>query len=183
MRSAFSSHPGIAACAEFLQYEVRCGSIRLLVCDTLDTGNTAGGGRLDQPRLTWLAERLAEDPDTPTMVAMHHPPVLTGIRGFDKIGLPAADHAELAALVETNPQLELFVAGHVHRPAVGTIAGRRVMTAPSVHLQSTLGLGGEASPRLVEAPPGMLLHVHASTLGFVSHVEMIELDREGKARR
>ena len=35
--------------------------------------------------------RLAEDRETPTIVAMHHPPILTGIGGLDDIGLTNRD--------------------------------------------------------------------------------------------
>src|SRR6185295_5443774 len=47
------------------------------------------GGALDGDRLAWVADRLAEDP-APTILAMHHPPVDTGILAMDEIGLPAA---------------------------------------------------------------------------------------------
>lgn len=175
MRTGFAGHPGIDGCGAFLQYEADCAGVRLLVCDTLDAGNAAGGGRLDGPRREWLAQRLGERREAPTMIAMHHPPILTGMRGFDEIGLDAADHAELERLIADAPQAELIVAGHVHRGAVGAIAGHRVITAPSVHLQSTLGLGPDGVPTLIEAPPGMLVHVHAPTLGFVTHIEPIAM--------
>ena len=50
----------------------------------------------------WAGSRptLAADRETPTLVAMHHPPLLSGIRGMDAIGLDDATRAELGAILE-----------------------------------------------------------------------------------
>jgi hypothetical protein len=37
-------------------------------------------GRLDVESLGWLEHQLTSFPDTPTVLAMHHPPLLTGSR-------------------------------------------------------------------------------------------------------
>ena len=62
---------------DFLQYETTAGRLRLLVCDTIDARQD--GGRLCAERMGWLGAALAADRETPTVVAMHHPPLLTGI--------------------------------------------------------------------------------------------------------
>ena len=53
--------------------------LRLVVCDTRLGGSDAGV--LGEERLTWLQQELAADRDTPTILAMHHPPVRIGLDG------------------------------------------------------------------------------------------------------
>lgn len=87
---------------------VRVGELRLIGCDTTIPGRD--DGELD---LDWLAARLVEDRATPTIVAMHHPPILTGIGGLDAIGL--TNRAALGALLERSPQVRRVIAGHSMR--------------------------------------------------------------------
>src|SRR4051794_16738968 len=58
------------ALPERTAYAVACGGLRLVACDTSIPGRD--DGRLD---VGWLAARLAEDTETPTIVALHHHPV------------------------------------------------------------------------------------------------------------
>jgi Icc protein len=170
LRSAFPSHQGVADCGEFIQYEAECAGLRLLVLDTLDAGNSDGGGRLDEARLGWLAERLGERPGEPVLIAMHHPPILTGMRGFDEIGLPEADRGHLREVLEGS-ETRLIVAGHVHRTMAGALGSTRVLTVPSVNLQSRLDLSGSTAIELVADPPGFAVHAFNEAIGIVSHIE------------
>ena len=74
LRAHFGA-PGAAG--EPLQYSARIGSLRLIACDTTLPGRIDGA--LGPQRLAWLEAELAADRETPTVVAMHHPPVLTGL--------------------------------------------------------------------------------------------------------
>src|SRR5690242_4840687 len=56
-------------------YTVRAGGVRLLCCDSTVPGQT--GGELSDPE--WLDAALSEEPDTPAVVAMHHPPYAIGV--------------------------------------------------------------------------------------------------------
>lgn len=172
LREAFSRHHGVAGAGEFIQYEAECGGLRLLVLDTLDAGNTAGGGRLDQARLDWLAARLGNGFEGPAMIAMHHPPIPTGMRGFDAIGLPAGDRARLQSLLDASA-VGLIGAGHVHRAISGALGSTRVLTVPSVHLQSRLDLGPEGRLELTADPPGFAVHAFDPAIGIVSHIEPV----------
>src|SRR5919198_1525698 len=62
---------------EPVQYAVDLGPLRLVVTDTTRPGHD--DGELDAKRLEWLDATPAAAPDTPTPLAMHHPPVLPGI--------------------------------------------------------------------------------------------------------
>ena len=57
-------------------YAVRVGELRLLACDTTIPGRDEG-----EVDLEWLESTLDEDRDSPTIVAMHHPPYSAGYHG------------------------------------------------------------------------------------------------------
>ncbi|MFC7730409.1 metallophosphoesterase [Actinomadura keratinilytica] len=75
LRKAFSDHPAVAATGGEpqapVQYAVDVADARLVCCDTSVPGKSHGS--MDQERLAWLDRTLAERPDTPTVVATHHP--------------------------------------------------------------------------------------------------------------
>ncbi|HEX6025436.1 MAG TPA: metallophosphoesterase, partial [Solirubrobacter sp.] len=62
-----------------LRYTAEAGGIRIVVCDTSQPGRDDGA--LD---VEWVEAQLV--PDVPTVIAMHHPPLLTGIQWVDDIG-------------------------------------------------------------------------------------------------
>jgi 3',5'-cyclic-AMP phosphodiesterase len=47
-------------------------------------------GALDTERLDWLDAELAAEPELPTLFAMHHHPLITGVPAWDELGLPDA---------------------------------------------------------------------------------------------
>lgn len=147
--------PGGGAHGAPFQYALACGALRLVVCDTTQPGRD--DGRLDAGTLAWLEARLAAEPAAPTIVAMHHAPLLTGIPPMDALGLPDADRSALGELLGRFGQVRAVVAGHVHRAAFGLVGGCRVFACPSTHLQVRL------DPRAAEivlepAPPAFAVH-------------------------
>lgn len=135
-------------------YTVSCGELRLVVCDTTVPGRD--DGRLDAGALQWLEDELAAEPSVPTIVAMHHVPLLTGIGAMDALGLPAADREALGALLRRFGHVRRVVAGHVHRGCFGVLGGCAVFACPSTHLQVKLDSGPELV--LEVAPPAFALH-------------------------
>jgi 3',5'-cyclic-AMP phosphodiesterase len=152
---------------EPLQYSIHVGSLRLVACDTTVRGQDAGA--LGPERLAWLDNELAADRDTPTVLAMHHPPVLIGMEVLDGIGLVEADRVAVGELVAANPQVKRIVSGHVHRGATGALNGCPVFVCASSYLQLALDLGGDSEIALVREPPVLGLH---ATVGaeLISHV-------------
>jgi Icc protein len=154
---------------QFVQYSADLGPLRLVVLDTTVPGQDGGG--LDQGRLHWLDAELGEAPAARTLIAMHHPPFVTGIPEMDAIGLPAADRDALAQIVARHPQIERVVAGHVHRTIAGSVGGRSVLVAPSTYLQLELDFEGHEIEMTPE-PPGFA--VHALIDGeLASHVQPV----------
>jgi 3',5'-cyclic AMP phosphodiesterase CpdA len=150
---------GIAA-----DYVVRAAELRLVICDSTIPGRD--DGEID---LEWLEATLDEDRDSPTIVAMHHAPILTGIPVLDEIGL--TNRAELARLLERSPHVQRVIAGHVHRGAFGAVGGCGVVACPSTNLQSKLDFGAEEFV-VVREPPAFALHALVDG-ELVSHLQPI----------
>ncbi|HEY7017809.1 MAG TPA: phosphodiesterase [Gaiellaceae bacterium] len=166
LRGAFGL-PGDGA--EPVQYAAGLGPLRLVVLDSTLPGED--GGELGSDRLAWLEAQLDAEPETPTVIALHHPPLAIGIPAWDAIGLPGPDRAALGEVVARHPQVRLIVAGHVHRAITGQLGGRAVLTVPSTYMQGLLRFGS-TEILLSDDPPGFA--VHALVDGeLVSHVQPV----------
>jgi 3',5'-cyclic AMP phosphodiesterase CpdA len=166
--------PGPAPAGAAVCFAVHCGPLRLVGCDTTRPGDE--GGTLGDEQLGWLDETLAQQSETPTLLALHHPPVLTGVRSMDAIALAGEDRVALEALLGGHPQVHAITCGHVHTTMTTAFAGRPLLICPSTN--STLRLDLRARDDLPFAvsdqPPGFA--VHALVDGrLVSHVQPLEL--------
>lgn len=154
MREAFRDGGYLPASGTFLQFALDDYPLRLVGLDTLIPGQ--GGGELCRERLDWLDRTLAEKPDTPTLVLMHHPPFVTGIGHMDKIGLAGRDG--FAAIMARHAQVELILCGHLHRTIRAQVGGRPALTCPSPAHQVALDLDPAAPSCFRLEPPGFMLH-------------------------
>jgi Icc protein len=169
-RAALRRHfplPGVGG--EPVQYSVALGAMRLIALDSTDPGRD--GGRLDGDRLAWLDAELAGDPATPTIVALHHPPLVSGMPAADAISLPPADTVALGGVLASHRQVRRVIAGHVHRTLVGELAGVGVLTAPSTYLEATLNLRSSVLG-FAREEPGFALHTLVEG-SLVSHVATV----------
>jgi Icc protein len=154
---------------EPVQYAADLGPLRLVVLDTTRPGEVPGA--LDAGRLEWLDSELAKAPQTPTLLAMHHPPLWTGIPAWDELGLADDDRRALGEVVARHSNVRRIVAGHLHRTITGELAGRAVLTVPSTYVQLRLGFGSQEF-ELADEPAGFAVHtVHDGEL--VSHVQPV----------
>ncbi|WP_029009498.1 phosphodiesterase [Azospirillum halopraeferens] len=169
MVAAWPDDPRLPRDGGFLHHTVEDWPVRLVVLDTVEPGS--GAGRLCAERLAWLDARLSEQPDRPTVLALHHPPFATGIAHMDRIGLAGAD--ALATVVRRHPQVERALAGHLHRPILARWAGTVASTAPSVAHQVALDLRPDGPSAFVMEPPGFQLHLWRDGEGIVSHTAVI----------
>jgi len=154
----------------WLNLVVEGSGLRLIGLDTL-AGDGEPWGELCEGRLDWLAARLAEVPDRPVLVFMHHPPFATGIGFMDEIA--CLDGGAMAGIVARHGRVLRVTCGHVHRPVTlawaGTVAGICPSVAPAVALDLARG----APPRMVPQAPGFQLHVWSGAEGLVSHTEYV----------
>ncbi|MCT7374113.1 phosphodiesterase [Chelativorans salis] len=128
--------------------------IRIIGLDTIVPGRS--GGLLCQERLSWLEARLAEQPERPTLIAMHHPPFSTGIAHMDAIGLEGKEG--FAEIVRQHPSVELVTCGHVHRLVRASVGGRPTLICPGPAHIVHLDLDEAAPATFRMEPPGFLLH-------------------------
>lgn len=153
MRAAFA-HRGYLPAQGFLHYAVEHGPLRLIGLDTVVPQQS--GGAVCADRLAWLDMTLAEKPDVPTLILMHHPPFLTGIVHMDNIGLQGRD--AFAAVMRRHDQVQAILCGHVHRPIFTQVGGRAAMICPSPSHQVALDLRPDGPSAFRLEPPGYMLH-------------------------
>ncbi len=154
----------------FVQYSVDDLPARLVMLDTVVPG--AGHGELCQQRLDWLDRTLAEKPDAPTLIAMHHPPFRCGIAHMDAIALREPER--FVEIVARHRQVQRIVCGHHHRPVVAPVAHAIASIAPSVAHQVEFDLSSDAPAAFVMEPAAFEVHLWEHATGFVSHTALIE---------
>lgn len=103
-------------------FETKVRGLRIIGLDTYDRPSPSTGGDngiMGQEQFAWLTERLRDDPDTPTIVAGHHPVTVEADAttvgkplGFD---LDPQQAMQLEALYANAPGVFLHHAGHTHR--------------------------------------------------------------------
>ena len=153
MASAFGLTP---ASGGHLSWARRFGALRIVGLDTVVPGE--GGGSVDAARLAWLRETLAAEPDTPTLLAMHHPPVLTGVPSLDAIAIPELERAALSEVLAGAPAVRRVTAGHVHRALSAAVGPTPVMTVPSTDVQLAFDLS-DPEMRLIGEPAAVAIHM------------------------
>jgi 3',5'-cyclic AMP phosphodiesterase CpdA len=153
-----------------VQYAIDLGPLRLVVLDSTRPG--ADDGELDAGRLEWLDAELRSAPDQVTVLAMHHPPLSSASRAWDKVGLAAADRRALGEVVKRHPQVRRIVAGHMHRTIVAELGGCAVLAVPSTFVQARVNFSTDKIGFVIE-PCGYA--VHALLDGeLASHVQTVD---------
>jgi Icc protein len=154
--------------ADPVNYSATVGPLRVVVFDSIVPGQDPGAYEPEQ--LRWLDQELGEDRQSPTLLALHHPPLSTGIPEWDAINLTPADREAMAAVVARHPQVRAIVGGHLHRTVAGALAGCPVFSAPSTCLQVRPDFERDGIEWV--GPSGFALHVLGEE-GFSSQAEML----------
>ena len=165
--------PCVTADPHYVQYVVDDYPVRLVMLDTLVPN--ASHGELAAEQLEWLDRTLALEPSKPTLVAMHHPPFVTGIPHMDRIALHDPD--AFRAVIARHRQVERIVCGHHHRPVTGRCAHAIATIAPSVAHQVELTFDPADQGAFNFEPPAFQLHLWQESSGFVSHTVYTETYR------
>lgn len=115
-------------------------------------------GYLGDQAIAWLDEVLAERPDVPAFVGMHHPPIKLGVPGID--GIMLQEPSRLALLMDRHPNVAAVLVGHAHTAVSSVFHGRPLVIAPGVI--STGLTPSESQERVLltyDLPPAYALHV------------------------
>lgn len=159
LRAAFAAQPAVAGSAAGpgspVQYAADVAGVRLVCCDT--TVADSPHGHMGADRLAWLDATLSAAPDTPTVIATHHPPYRIGIRFIDDMRF--LDPAGFAEVIEKHRQVVRVISGHVHRGSVGMLAGRVSTTCPSTYRQLFLDLTSPGRAAVTGEPAGFAVHL------------------------
>lgn len=148
-----------------LYYVIDDFAVRFVILDSSVPGHAHG--TLGAKQLLWLDEQLADQPDRPTVIVLHHPPFRSGMRRMDMWSL--SDASELETLVSKFTNVHRVVCGHLHRHMIRRFGGSVVQVCPSTAQQLSLDLadaGGTLTVRM--EPPTALLH-HWDGLDLVTH--------------
>jgi len=165
--------PGRAPAGAPVRFAVSCGPLRLIGCDSTSPGEE--GGSLGAEQLGWLDDVLGEQPETPTLLALHHPPVATGVRSMDAIALASEDSAALETLLGAHAQVRAITCGHVHTTMTTAFAGRPLLVCPSTNSAVRLDLRARDDIPFAVSQQPLGLAVHALVDGrLVSHVQPLD---------
>jgi 3',5'-cyclic AMP phosphodiesterase CpdA len=144
----------------FLQYTIDDWPMRIIMLDTLGVGRH--GGAFCEARAKWLRAKLSEQPNKPTLIALHHPPINTGIDWMTA----SVDNdwvQRLRSVIESFDNVVQIISGHIHRSIFKGFAGTTVSVSRAVAPQVKLELASidpevpDGRPLIVNTGPGYCL--------------------------
>ena len=127
--------------------------VRIVGLDSTRVGHH--GAAFDGERAEWLTAALAAPHDGATMLAMHHPPFVTGIDWMDRAGFVGLD--ALREIVAAS-SVDRIICGHMHRPIGSSLGGVAAQVAMSTVQHVALDLAPAATVSLVRDPVGYQIH-------------------------
>lgn len=145
-----------------LNWRRNLGDLMLIGLDTLIEGQ--GGGEVDAETLDFLAAALAEAGGAPVLLALHHPPFVTGIQFMDRIGLEGADRLASILAAHSGPIRVAF--GHIHCTMIAEVGGKLAVSCPSPASSFPLDLRPDAPGGFMTEEDGFMVHVWRD--GFTS---------------
>jgi len=159
----------------FVQFAIEADGLRILCLDTFQPGRH--GGAFCEVRAAWLTRELNANPDTPTILFVHHPPVVAGIDWMD----PKPHEAWFQRFHDTvagHSQIISIQAGHLHRPLHSTVEGIPLSVTPAVAPAVALDLRpidadkADNRPIVAAEPPFYSLHLWKNGT-LVSHFQPV----------
>ncbi len=170
LRATFPSTPWIDA--DHASWATTIDGVRIIGLDSTVPGEP--GAAFDDDRERWLGNEL-DHSDGPVVLALHHPPFITGITWMDRAGFVGLER--LAALLATKAQqghsVTKIICGHLHRPISSVIAGIPAQVGLSTIQHVGLDLDPAAGITLINDPVGYLLHRFQDDT-WVTHTRYID---------
>ena len=152
-----------------LHYVIEHFPVRVLALDC--SVNRRHHGDIESDGLRWLETTLEAQPSKPTLIALHHPPMVSGIAYLDEYRY--LDSARLEAVISKFSNVEAVICGHVHRTMIRRWAGTVLVACPSTATEIALQLDPKARPKSYLGPRACMLHFWQEGQGLVSHLSFI----------
>ena len=171
MKRVFAGHAFVASGSpDRLYYATDIGTVRLIALDSSVPG--ASHGEISPAQLEFLDRELVASQGRPAVVAVHHPPIPTGNRWMDAIGLSAP--SAFADVVARHGNVSRILCGHSHRTIIGDFAGTTVAIAASTGHQLELSLDGDDTFGFNLEPPNFLLHRWTESCGMTTQTALVD---------
>ena len=179
MTEVFAGTSYFPSCDSTFQYAVEDLPFRILALNTRSDGTELPG--FDEHRLSWL-KRALEQSDKPTLIALHHPPMTTGIELIDMGG---SDWFQgLKSAVTATSHVKLVICGHCHTDMCGRMGPVPVYMAPATAHQLVATRALTIAPAAINVAGTPVLH-HFIDGDFVSgsnlwpaNVDDIRIDKK-----
>jgi len=172
MRAEFRQLGQLTAGYKLLNYVVETRPVRLIGLDSVIPGRAEGA--LSQETLDFLDDALAKERCVPTLIFLHHPPFMTGIKGKDSIRIfEGAD--KLVRILAGHRQIERIVSGHFHRSIQARLANTICQVSPPVRYMTPTERGDADDHEIDDELPGFLIHRWIESVGLVSQICPIPL--------
>ncbi|MDP2571823.1 phosphodiesterase [Vibrio penaeicida] len=133
-----------------------------------------GEGELTQDTLSFLSDALNSQPDKPALVALHHPPFMSGIPFMDNIRLNNSE--SFARVIEQASQDVRIICGHLHNSIVCDIGGSTVISSPAIASTFLTDYRENAQVGFVKSTGGYMVHDWDN--GFRSSFISLDLENE-----
>ncbi len=153
MTKEFAGTSYFPANDDTFQYSVKDLPFRILALNTHSDGTELPN--FGAKRLAWLKRNLDQS-DKPVLIALHHPPMTTGIELIDMGGSDWFQGIK-SALTEQS-HVKLIICGHCHTDLCGRIGGVPVYMAPANANQLVATRGLSIAPAAINKPADPTLH-------------------------
>lgn len=152
----------------FVQYVIEGFSLRIIVLDTHEEGLHGGG--FCKKRADWLTRTLAMAPNRPTLIAMHHPPIKTGIAWMTTTE-DAPWVKRFRAAIKPHNNVVHIIAGHIHRTIFKKFENTTISVCEAVAPEVKL----ELAPIEADTPDGRTLLLDSAPSYSLHHWDGAQL--------
>jgi len=179
MREAFAGTSHFPALDDTFQFLIEGFPFRILALNSHCEGTELP--EFDHRRLSWLQYQLSRS-DEPVLIALHHPPMTTGIELIDMGG--SEWFQGLKSVLAEHSQVKLLICGHCHTDLYGRIGQVPVYMAPATSHQLIASRGSTVAPStvIVAAAPTLHHYIDGNFLSgsnsWPANVEDKRIDKE-----
>jgi Icc protein len=153
MLEVFADTPYFPATDASFQYVIEDLPFRVIALNSHSDGTELP--ELGGLRLSWLQNQLNQS-DRPVLIAIHHPPMITGIVFMDMAG--SEWFQAFKSIVNEHPQVKLIICGHCHTDLIGRLGQVPVYMAPATAHQLIADRGVDIAPSTMNAAAPPVLH-------------------------